>query len=403
MSARRQERRLNLPSSPLPPDHRETAVHLLHIFPSFQLGGSQRRFAALANHFGDGYRHTIVALDRCIDAAALLQPDVTWTYVQVPAGTGLMARIANARAVIRAHRPNVLVTYNWGAIEWAAANWSPLAPHIHIEDGFGPEEAARQLRRRVLFRRHVLRRRHSTVVLPSRTLLRLAADVWRLPAARTLYIPNGIPCARFRRPAGTITETFRGTGPVIGTVATLRKEKALDRLIEAFATVLTRQPARLVIVGDGPERLSLENAVALQGLRHAVTFTGGLSQPETAVAGFDVFALSSDTEQMPLSVLEAMAAGKPVAGTDVGDVAAMLAPENTPFVVPKDANRLAEALSRLLADADLRRRLGAANQARAVVEFDEARMFATYDSLFAHRADAPKQPLNRPVPNLLPS
>lgn len=378
-------------------------MHLLHIFPSFQLGGSQRRFAALANYFGDGYRHTIVALDRCIDTASLLQPDVTWTYVQVPAKTSLLTTITNARAVIRAHRPNVLVTYNWGAIEWAAANWSPLAPHVHIEDGFGPEEATRQLRRRVLFRRHVLNRRHSTVVLPSRTLLRLASDVWRLPAERTLYIPNGIPCDRFNRPAGSITETFRGTGPVIGTVATLRKEKALDRLIEAFAQVLARQSARLVIVGEGPERLGLENMVAQKGLRHAVTFTGGVSQPETAVAGFDVFALSSDTEQMPLSVLEAMAAGKPIASTNVGDVAAMVAPENAPFIVPKDAGQLANALSRLLAESELCRQVGAANQARAVAEFDEARMFATYDLLFNRRADQPKRPLNRPVPNLLPS
>jgi glycosyltransferase involved in cell wall biosynthesis len=323
--------------------------------------------------------------------------------VQVPPKTGFVTTITNARAVLRAHRPHVLVTYNWGAIEWAAANWSPLAPHIHIEDGFGPEEATRQLRRRVLFRRHVLNRRHSTVVLPSRTLLRLATDVWRLPPARTLYIPNGIPCERFRRPAGTITETFRGTGPVIGTVATLRKEKALDRLIEAFAQVLAKQPARLVIVGDGPERVGLENLVAQKNLRHAVTFTGGLSQPETAVAGFDVFALSSDTEQMPLSVLEAMAAGQPIASTDVGDVAAMVASENAPFIVPKDTSRLADALSQLIAESDLGRRIGAANQARAVAEFDEARMFATYDSLFNRRADQPKRPLNRPVPNLLPS
>jgi glycosyltransferase involved in cell wall biosynthesis len=378
-------------------------VHLLHIFPSFQLGGSQRRLAALANHFGDRYRHTIVALDRCIDAATLLQPDVTWTYVQVPPKTNFLTTVTNARAVIRAHHPNVLVTYNWGAIEWAAANWSPLAPHIHIEDGFGPEEATGQLLRRVLFRRHVLNRRHSTVVLPSRTLLRLATDVWRLPMERTLYIPNGIPCARFRRPASTIAEAFRGTGPVIGTVATLREEKALDRLIEAFAIVLAKQTARLVIVGDGPERLKLENMVALKGLRHAVTFTGGLNQPESAVAAFDVFALSSNTEQMPLSVLEAMAAGKPIASTDVGDVAAMVAAENAPFIVPKEAVRLADALSRLLADADLCRRVGAANQARAVADFDEARMFTTYDSLFTRRADEPKRPLNRPVPNLLPS
>jgi glycosyltransferase involved in cell wall biosynthesis len=96
----------------------------------------------------------------------------------------------------------------------------------------------------------------------------------------------------------------------------------------------------------------------------------------------DIFALSSDTEQMPMSVLEAMAAGLPVAATNVGDVAGMLAPENHSCVVPLDATALAAALSNLRDNAPLRRTIGAANRAKAEHDYADATMFASYAALF---------------------
>ena len=194
-----------------------------------------------------------------------------------------------------------------------------IARHVHIEDGFGPEERDRQTPRRVLIRRLVLAR--STVVLPSRNLQRIATTIWRLPPARVRYIPNGIDLERFA--AARTRRRAANTPPVIGTVAALRAEKNLARLLRAFAAV--DQPARLVIVGDGPERPALEAWRASLGLAERVEFAGHIDDPAPIYAGFDVFALSSDTEQMPLSVIEAMAAGLPVATTDVGDVRAMLA------------------------------------------------------------------------------
>jgi glycosyltransferase involved in cell wall biosynthesis len=85
---------------------------------------------------------------------------------------------------------------------------------------------------------------------------------------------------------------------------------------------------------------------------------------------------------MPLSVLEAMASGLAVAATDVGDVAAMLAEENRPFVVAPEAGALAQAMATLLADPRRRRSLGAANRARAERAFDQEVMFAAYAALF---------------------
>jgi glycosyltransferase involved in cell wall biosynthesis len=275
----------------------------------------------------------------------------------------------------------LLVTNNWGAIEWAMADLLPIARHVHIEDGFGPEERDGQLPRRALIRRLVLAR--STVVLPSRNLQRIATTIWRLPADRVRYIPNGIDLERFasaRAPSRAVDAPA-----VIGTVAALRAEKHLGRLLRAFAAV--GPAARLVIAGDGSERAALEDLAQSLGLRERVRFTGHVDDPAPLYAGFDVFALSSDTEQMPLSMIEAMAAGLPVAATDVGDVRAMLAAENAPFVGKLDAADLARSLTVLLNDPALRARIGAANQAKARAEFDQAAMFRAYGALW--RNDAP--------------
>lgn len=353
-----------------------TAPLILSVFSTFATGGPQVRFAAVANRFGPRFRHAIVAMDGNRACAERLDPglDVTWPAVPIRKGATL-ANLLTFRRTLRRLRPDVLVTSNWGSIEWAMANALPIVRHVHIEDGFGPEERAAQLPRRVWTRRLLLGRR--TVVLPSRTLWRIATEVWRLPEARLRYLPNGIDLGRFAaaaRPAGA--------GPVIGTVAALRAEKNLGRLLEAFAGLPPALAARLVIVGDGPARPALEAQAAALGIAGHVRFAGHVAEPAPLYAGFDVFALSSDTEQMPLSVLEAMAAGLPVAATDVGDVRAMLDPANDPYVVPKETPALAAALAGLLADAPRRAAIGAANRAKAVRDYDQEVMFQAYAALF---------------------
>ncbi len=269
------------------------------------------------------------------------------------------------------------MTYNWGAIEWVMANIPRLVRHVHVEDGFGPEERSRQLPRRVLTRRLLLAR--TTVVVPSRTLWRIATEVWRLDPRRVRYVPNGIDLTRFAGPHAVSAE------PVIGTVAALRPEKNLARLLRAFRLVADALPLRLLIVGEGPERLQLERLTEDLGLAGQVQFTGHLDNPAALYRGMDVFVLSSDTEQMPLSVIEAMASGLPIAATSVGDVASMLAAENQAFVTPLEDAALARAMVNLATDASLRARIGAANRAKAEAEFGQAEMVASWGVLFDGR------------------
>lgn len=284
------------------------------------------------------------------------------------------------RRALHKWRPDVLVTANFGCIEWAIANAVPMVRHVHMEDGFGPEERTAQIPRRVWLRRLFLRR--ATVIVPSQTLLRIATDIWRLPPSCLCYVPNGIDLTRFN-----MRSTAWHTPPVIGTVAALRAEKNVGRLVRAFALLRARRPAQLVVVGDGPEMGTLRALAVQRGVADWVRFNGHDPHPELAYQTFDVFALASDTEQMPLSVLEAMATGLPIAATDVGDVRQMVAPENATHVVALDGPAgddvaLAAALERLLDDPVTARRIGAANRARAESYYDQQRMFATHATLW---------------------
>lgn len=357
------------------------ALRFLHVFSTFAVGGPQVRFAQIANRMarqgGGAIEHLILAMDGRYDALAKLDSAVRHKKVEAAGGGSLIGRVLGYRRALRQHAPDLLLTYNWGAIEWSMANLLARLPEVHFEDGFGPDEAGGQLGRRVWTRRAVLPWRARTV-LPSKVLLNHAENLWRLPKARLAYIPNGIDYRRFQGGG----EAVERAQVVIGTVAALRPEKNLGRLLEAFALLPNRDAVRLVIVGDGPERPGLEARVFELGIADRVTFARHCDRPETALSGFDIFALSSDTEQMPISLVEAMAAGLPVAAVAVGDVAEMVAEANRPLVVETDAAALSKAMATLIDNLEMRDQLGQANRARAKTLFDERLMIQRYTDLF---------------------
>jgi glycosyltransferase involved in cell wall biosynthesis len=121
------------------------------------------------------------------------------------------------------------------------------------------------------------------------------------------------------------------------------------------------------------ERLSLLPCIRLLGHR---------IDARDIVMQCDILALSSDTEQMPFAILEAMAAGLAVASVDVGDVRQMVAAENRPFIVPPCENALGAALRELSADPALRARIGRANRLRLRERYDARTMASRYADLF---------------------
>jgi len=362
-------------------------MKLLHVFSTLAVGGAQTRFVQLVGALPAGYRHLVLAMDH--DYAAVEQLALNGTVEKIDLAYDkkqtLRSLLLFRRAISRI-RPDLLVTYNWGAIEWGLVNLPlPICPHMTVLDGFGPEEATASLPRRVRLRRLVYGRA-AAVVVPSRKLETLAVNGWTLPAKLVRYLPNGIDTDRFGHPPDTAAlDQFglRGQTQLIGTLAALRPEKNLVRLLDAFHATSGMFPnARLVIIGEGPERAKLEQHAAALGIAERVHLIGNMANPERILGALSIYALSSDTEQMPISLIEAMAAGLPVASVDVGDVTQMVSPENRPFVQGTDAAALGASLARLLAAPAHGMSLGAANRAIARERFEKRTMVAAYDRLF---------------------
>ncbi|MBT5047931.1 MAG: glycosyltransferase [Rhodospirillaceae bacterium] len=363
------------------------APHLLHIFPSYGHGGVPIRIATVINHFGPRYRHTIFALDGNDAARSRLDPSLS-VVVTDPAIDKRRPLISlfRIRNVLARQGPDLLLTYNWGAVEWALVNrLAGISPHIHFESGFGPEEADSQIARRVQARRIALAKVRALVV-PSQTLVSIANDIWRLDPARIRYIPNGVDCTLYDTDgdeAAVPGFSRREDEVIVGTVAPLRAEKNLQRLLRVFAKVAGDHAVRLLIAGDGAERSGLEAAARDLGIADRVIFAGHVEQPEKVYPLMDIFAISSDTEQMPNTLIQAMAASRAVAGVDVGDVKANLSPENrTEIVAKSDEEAFAARLGRLIADAEFRHSLAAANRRHVVEHYSAERMFTEYGKVF---------------------
>jgi len=366
----------------------EAPVRILHAHSTFSLGGKEARAVRLMNAFGDAAEHVVwSAMPDRLSARDAISPGIAVEFPAAPpplAGRPTPARLRRLAAYMRGF--DLVLTYNWGAFDAVMAKrlWGG-PPLVHHEDGFNEDEAQRLKAVRNLYRRAGLPAAEALVV-PSRRLEEIALARWFQPRQRLLRIPNGIPVSRFSGPATRPIPGLDPGGPVVGTVAGLRAVKNLPRLVRIFAAAAPPH-ARLVIVGEGPERPRVEAEAAAQGVAERLVMPGFMADPAAWIGLFDVFALSSDSEQFPISLVEAIAAGLPCISTDVGDVAGMVAPENR-FAVGDEAV-LRAALARLLADADLRRAVGEANRRYAVAHYDEGVMISRYASLYGEAIGRP--------------
>jgi glycosyltransferase involved in cell wall biosynthesis len=364
--------------------------HILHVHSSFDPGGKEMRCVALISAFGNRARHSIVsAIPEAMGAAELIPPEIMADYPAFPPLTGLptpgrLKRIADA---MRGY--DLILTYNWGAMDAVMghtlyADVMRLPPLVHHEDGFNEDEATRLKWRRNFYRKFALGRA-AALVVPSRRLEDIALNIWQQPRARVHRIANGIDVAAYavKPPRDTLSGLLKHEGEYwVGTMAGLRKVKNLPLLVRCAAKLPDEW--QLVIFGKGPEREAILAEAAACGIEHRVHLPGFAEKPAEVIGLFDIFALSSKSEQFPISVVEAMAAGLPVAAPDVGDVKAMLAEENRAYVAPaEDGDALARKLEELSRDGELRAKLGAANRACAMAQYEESRMVDRYRSLYS--------------------
>ena len=372
-------------------------VRILHAHSTFGHGGKEARAVQLMNAFGAAAEHVVISaspgeLGARNALAAAVKSDFPADAPSLGGLPGLPRLFRLARYM---RRFDLVLTYNWGAFDAVMARYlfakgMNLPPLIHHEDGFNQDEAAELKTRRNLYRRLGLAAAHRLVV-PSARLEAIARKAWAQPAAKVVRIANGIDVRRYGAPpAQEIPGLEKRLGEVvIGTVAGLRPVKNLPRLVRAFAA-MTSPSARLVIVGTGPESERIAAEARERGVADRLLMPGFLADPAAWIGRLDIFALSSDSEQFPISLVEAMAAGLPAVATAVGDVAHMVADDNRPLIVDaEDEAAFTAALDSLADRPDLRRAIGRANREKAAAEYDEGGMISHYARLYGEAIGRP--------------
>lgn len=230
----------------------------------------------------------------------------------------------------------------------------------------------------------------------------------RFPASRVHTIRNGIDTERFRPQRESRNHTRRELGippeaPVIGIVAALRPEKNHAMFIRvARQVVASRADAHFLIIGDGPERMAIEQARDAAGLRDRVHLLGTRHDTPELLAAMNVFLLCSHNEASPVSILEALSAGIPVIATRVGSVAESVVDGETGFLVEvNDAHSMASRVLQLATDRALADRWGKAGRERVCQTGSLHAMVDGYTHLIERLYDEKVRPTVPELPPIL--
>jgi glycosyltransferase involved in cell wall biosynthesis len=270
----------------------------------------------------------------------------------------------------------------WGALIGPRAGVPVFVAHEHTWSYEGKPY-------RKFLDRNLIARRADAFVAVSRADQRRMIALERIPHYKTRFIANGIPASRPPDPSRDVRAEL-GIGPeqpIVGTVATIRPQKALGVLVRAAAQLRDEVPGvRVLIAGgsdDADEERRLRGLVAELGLEETVSLLGARPDVPELLAAFDVAALSSDFEGSPLSLLEYMQAGKPVVATRVGGVPDIVEDGVTGLLVePRDPAALAAAIGGLLGDPRRAAEIGEAGRSRQLRDFTLEAMAARVGDLY---------------------
>ena len=362
-------------------------MKLLHVVPSFGLGGMEKVICTFIKHTTPTYQHSILTLDNNMQAGGWLQDEkVQFLDFEKPAQRRrFFLALASA---LRHVRPDLLMTYNWGATD---AIWlgrlAGIQHIIHSEHGFNVDEGRATLWQRDMIRLLVYRLA-SKVIVVSRELQTLLQREYLLTADRIVRISNGINTSyyapdpeerqRVRKRLG-----FTEAHIVVGFSGRLDPIKNFDLLLQIFSSCVHKNPhVRLLIVGDGPEKKRLASLCYDKGIHPSVVFTGQQDNVLPFLRAMDVFLLPSLREQMPMTILEAMAVGVPVIATNVGEIPHMIDDGVNGVVHRRDApvEVFVQSLSLLLSPT-YRKRMGESARQKIMASFQQETMVQRYQAL----------------------
>jgi len=375
----------------------EKKIKILHVLDSLGVGGMERVVIDVVNGLDQSrFDQIVCCVSRKGEAAWRLRDDAECVDLGKGDGADHLMPLKIAR-VIRRETPDIIHTQSWSGVDAAIAKLiTGGAKLVHSEHGrnyphLGSEPLKRKIARRCLY--HF----SDAVFAVSNEARDYYCRETGFPRDRMRVVPNGIDVRRIddadrsnvREELGIDAGDF-----VIGTVARLDETKDTITLARAFARLylshsslksktLPKPKLRLLIVGDGGHRTAIERFVAEQELNGAVIFTGVRHDVPRLLGAMDLFALSSLSEAMPITVLEAMASRLPVVATRVGAMPELVEEGETGFLVePKDDRSLAERFERFCSNRALAKQFGRAARRKVEREYSLDSMLRSYTELY---------------------
>lgn len=298
-----------------------------------------------------------------------------WCVPRLPDGLLGARRMPGFAHELRARRPHVFHAHlvaplacKYGLAAACLARIPAVVATVHLFVDF-------KIDRSISFQQRLLAAHVGRYLPVSEEVARRLRQSLPIPAHKLQVIRNAIAADEYLRPADPSLRALLNGGtqhPVVLALARLAPQKGLSYLLQAAVQI---PEAVFAIAGDGPERATLETQARTLGVDGRVIFLGYQTDVAALLAGCDVFVLPSLYEGLPISVLEAMAAGKPVVATAVGGTDEAVLPGQTGLLVPPaDPLALADALRSILSNPTLARRLALAGQRRVQEEFTTAEM-----------------------------
>lgn len=382
-------------------------LKIAQIVTRMDVGGVPDHIMTLARELSPRHELTLIAAEFHPDTAAELDAmgiaRIVLPFSRLPDPLTDLRAFRALRAVLKEKRFDIAHTHMskaalLGVLAARSIFRRPLL--VNTAHNLGSLALSHRLARRVfwVYDKLLLGWATDVIIVVSERVRSQVLDLRLMTPGHVTAVPNGVPLQKFAVPpeqAIAVRKSFAvdETDVLVVCVARLVWFKGLDTLIDAFAMIAAenRRP-RLLIVGAGPLREDLERQVEAAGLTDRVTFAGERSDVPQILAAADIFVLSSVSEGMPISILEAMASGLPTVATDVGGVRELVSEAVTGFVVPsRNAAAFAAPLALLCNDAEQRLALGRAAKARALAHFSGAEMAARTEAIYLKEIAKTKQ------------
>ena len=377
------------PSPPQTQRSRVGALHVVHGVLKLDVGGLERIVLDLIRAGRRlGQRVSVVCVERRGELAAEAERLGADVFCLNKSASRQQQARRDAAALLQRLRPDVVHTHQVGALWYLgqAARSVGRIPVLHTEHGNQLALAAgvwHQLKARFVW--HRAARDAACFCCVSEEIARTVTQWHTVPRAKVEMVRNGIDPETFAsRSDGPLVRQELGIpagAPVVGTIGRLTLVKWHELLLRAAATLHGTMPdVHVLLVGDGPERSRLEHVAGVLGIRDRVHFAGYQPRPERFLQVMDVFALTSRSEGLPLAMLEAWAAGRPVVCSAVGGIPQVVTNGKNGLLFPcGDDGALVDALATLFKDPLTADRLGRAGQATVRAEYSVERMAADYE------------------------